>query len=93
MVFGAMRDKDLAAIAPQLFPLASELIFTAPHQARAFTPAELRESSGQARAHLIDEPAAAIDYALAAAAPGDVIFVTGSLYLVGEARAHLVRVG
>ena len=92
MVFGAMRDKDLHVIGPELFPLAQELIFTTPHQARAFRAEEIREISGEGRAHIIDSPADALAFALRAA-PNDVVFVTGSLYLVGEIRPLLGLVG
>lgn len=90
MVFGAMRDKDLSVIAPLLFPLADELILTAPDQSRAFTAEEIRQQSGEARARVT----ANVDEALAITAqaqPEDVVFVTGSLYLVGEARERLIR--
>jgi dihydrofolate synthase/folylpolyglutamate synthase len=89
IIFGAMSDKDLSVIAPLLFPLASELILTGVHQARAFLPEQIRDLSGAAHARL----APYIDDALAMvreASPGDVVFITGSLYLVGEARPLLV---
>ncbi len=89
MVFGAMRDKDLHVIGHTLFHLASELIFTSPDQARAFQAEEIREISGETRARI----APTVPDALAmieSAAPQDAVFITGSLYLVGEARALLV---
>ncbi len=89
MIFAAMRDKDLTVIGPTLFPLASELIFTTANQARAYTAAEIRALSGQARARVTAGVAEALAL-LDAAAPADVIFITGSLYLVGEARALLM---
>ncbi len=92
MVFGAMRDKDLHVIGPELFPLAQELIFTTPNQARAFHAQEIRDISGETRARLIDSPAEALAYALKAP-PEEVVFVTGSLYLVGEVRPLLGCVG
>jgi dihydrofolate synthase/folylpolyglutamate synthase len=85
MIFGAMRDKDLRAIGAELFPLAQELIFTTPHQTRAFHAEEIRAISGEARARVVDSPAEALGLALQAP-PEDVVFVTGSLYLVGEIR-------
>ncbi|MCX6630258.1 MAG: Mur ligase family protein, partial [Candidatus Solibacter sp.] len=89
LVFGAMRDKDLHAIAPLLFPLAAELIFTTPNQTRAFRTEEIRDLTAETRACLA--PSVPEAGALARqAAPGDVVFITGSLYLVGEARALLV---
>jgi dihydrofolate synthase / folylpolyglutamate synthase len=89
IIFGAMSDKDLSVIAPLLFPLASELILTGVHQARAFTPEQLRDLSAATHARLAPH----IHDALAMvreAAQGDAIFITGSLYLVGEARPLLV---
>lgn len=89
IIFGAMSDKDLSVIAPLLFPLASELILTGVHQARAFTPEQIRDLSGASHARLAPH----INDALALvsrAAPGDAVFITGSLYLVGEARPLLV---
>jgi dihydrofolate synthase/folylpolyglutamate synthase len=87
-----MRDKDLRVMGPELFPLAQELIFTTPNQARAFHAREIREISGETRAQVIDSPAEALALALKAP-PEDVVFVTGSLYLVGEIRALLGLVG
>jgi dihydrofolate synthase/folylpolyglutamate synthase len=89
IVFGAMRDKDLSVIGPLLFPLAAELIFTAPGQARAFSPEELRAVSGESRARLAATPREALRI-LEGAGAADVAFVTGSLYLVGEVRPLLV---
>jgi len=90
MVFGAMRDKDIGVIAPILFPLAAELILTAPDQARAFTASEIRDLSGEGRARVtanVAEALALIEHAR----PEDAVFITGSLYLVGEARGLLLR--
>ena len=92
MVFGAMRDKDLHVIGPELFPLAQQLIFTTPNQARAFHAREIREISGETRARVIDSPAEALAFALQAPEE-DVVFITGSLYLVGEVRALLGLMG
>lgn len=89
MLFAAMRDKDLSLIGPTLFPLAAELIFTTPNQARAFRAEEIRQLSGEARAHVTDTVPEALAL-LRNASPADAIFITGSLYLVGEARALLV---
>lgn len=89
MVFAAMRDKDLNVIGPLLFPLASEIVFTAPDQPRAFRPEELRELSGERRARIAATTADALRL-VEDAGPRDAVFVTGSLYLVGEARRLLM---
>jgi dihydrofolate synthase/folylpolyglutamate synthase len=89
MIFGAMRDKDLHVIGPLLFPLASELIFTTPNQSRAFQAEEIREISGYHQARLAPTVPEALAI-LEEARPEDAVFITGSLYLVGEARALLM---
>ncbi|MBI4875937.1 MAG: bifunctional folylpolyglutamate synthase/dihydrofolate synthase [Acidobacteria bacterium] len=90
LVYGAMRDKAVAEMAGILAPVAGEVILTAPAQARAVRPEVLRE--------LFDHPrrrtAAGLEEALALlseAGPQDAVFITGSLFLVGEARARLVQ--
>jgi dihydrofolate synthase/folylpolyglutamate synthase len=85
MIYGAMRDKSVDEIAGILFPLASELILTAPDNARALRPEALREIAG--RGHVAPSISAALDHARASVSEDDVIIITGSLFLVGEARA------
>jgi dihydrofolate synthase/folylpolyglutamate synthase len=89
LIYGAMRDKAVEEMAAILFPRAGHVIVTAPAQARALRPESIRSladhESIQVAANL---PAALALTALTA--PEDAIFVTGSLFLVGEARALLV---
>jgi len=88
LIYGAMRDKAVEEIGGILFPLAEEVIVTAPHQARAISPDVLRELSGHPRVRSAPDLAAALE--LVRGTPPDVsIFITGSLFLVAEARALL----
>jgi dihydrofolate synthase / folylpolyglutamate synthase len=90
LIFGAMRDKAVAEIAGILFPLAQQVIVTAPRQARALSPETMRDMAEHADVCV----AANLEEALASvrdAGPDDVVFVTGSLFLVAEARALLLR--
>jgi dihydrofolate synthase/folylpolyglutamate synthase len=85
LIYGAMRDKALAEVGGILFPQAQEVILTAPRQSRAIAPEALRG--------VVDHPnlrvAAHIEDALEMP-PGDAVtFITGSLFLVAEARAIL----
>lgn len=89
LVYGAMRDKAVAEMAGILFPLAHEVIATAPAQPRAVRPELIRELADHARMRTAADVREALALA-AAAGPEDVVFVTGSLFLVGEARALLV---
>lgn len=88
LIYGAMRDKAVEEIAGILFPHADEVIATAPRQSRAVDPDTIRALG--AHPHLRTAPD--LSTALTMARPGDpgrVIFVTGSLFLVGEAMALL----
>ena len=86
LIYGAMRDKSVEEITAILFPLADQVILVAPAQARAVRPRALLEMSDHPSMRAEASVAAAI-----ASARGDVIFLTGSLYLVGEARPLFVQ--
>jgi dihydrofolate synthase/folylpolyglutamate synthase len=86
LIFGAMRDKAVAEICGILFPLAEQVIVTAPHQARALAPETLREISDHPNLTVAPD----IEAALAIPTDADVTFVTGSLFLVAEARAAII---
>jgi dihydrofolate synthase/folylpolyglutamate synthase len=85
MIYGAMRDKAVDEIAGILFPHASELVLTAPDNPRALRPEALRELAG--RGHIAANISAAIELVRAKISEDDMIIITGSLFLVGEARA------
>jgi dihydrofolate synthase/folylpolyglutamate synthase len=88
LIYGAMRDKAVDEIAGLLFPRASAVILTTPAQPRAISAPLLAEMAAHhaRRSEVIPDPAQALARALQLAAPEDVIFITGSLYLVGDLR-------
>jgi dihydrofolate synthase / folylpolyglutamate synthase len=88
LIYGTMRDKAVAETAAILFPRASHVIVTAPQQARALRPETIRDLADHDCIQVAPDLPTALSLARAAAA-GDAIFVTGSLFLVGEARALL----
>ena len=91
LLYGALRDKAVDEVAGLLFPLALEVVLTAPATSRAISASQLEEIA----AHYANESTTiadaeeAIEYALSKASPDDVIFITGSLYLVGQLRHYL----
>jgi dihydrofolate synthase/folylpolyglutamate synthase len=91
IIFGAMRDKDVREVAETLFPLADELVLTAPTAPgnRALEPEALLAMAG--RGHTAPTIAAAYEYVLQHVTAEDVIIITGSLYLVGEARQLFLK--
>ena len=88
LIYGAMRDKAVEEIAGILFPLAWQVIVTAPRQSRALAPEALRDVA----AHPNLQVAARLEEALnlvRGAGDENAVFITGSLFLVAEARALL----
>jgi len=101
-VFGAMRDKDLAAILTRMAPLVDEWHFTdlpLPRAAKADDLVSLHASldckgPGPVGVHRHEDPAQALAAALAAADPADRIVVFGSFYTVGGVlKGGLPRLG
>ncbi len=90
LLYAALRDKAVDEVAGLLFPLASEVIFTEPRTPRAVSAKQLAEIAGHHAASfsLIPDAERALEHALAKAAPDDAIFITGSLYLVGQLRHY-----
>jgi dihydrofolate synthase / folylpolyglutamate synthase len=91
LVYGAMRDKAVDEIAGILFPYAHEVILTEPRQPRAISVPLLSEMTAHLASHrptIIRDPFQALDHALELARENDAVFVTGSLYLVGDLRTY-----
>jgi len=90
LIYAALRDKAVDEVTGLLFPNAAEVIFTAPNTSRAISATQLAEIAGHHAAHFCVIPDAehALEHALAEAAPQDAIFITGSLYLVGQLRHY-----
>jgi len=90
IIYAALRDKAVDEVAGLLFPHAAEVIFTAPDTSRAISAKQLAEIAGHHATHfsVIPEAERAFEHALAKAMPQDAIFITGSLYLVGQLRHY-----
>jgi dihydrofolate synthase / folylpolyglutamate synthase len=83
LIYGAMRDKAVAEMTAILFPAADRVIATAPAQERATRPETIRDLSGFPGV-LVTQT---VREAFRLAPGGGVTFVTGSLFVVAEARA------
>jgi dihydrofolate synthase/folylpolyglutamate synthase len=90
LIYGAMRDKAVDEIAGLLFPRADRILLTQPRQPRAISAPLLAELTSQygVPSEVTPDPAEALDRAMETAGPEDAIFVTGSLYLVGDLRKY-----
>ena len=84
-VVGVLNDKDLAAIADSLGPLAAKVVATRAKTPRAFEPGEIRRAfEGHAPVDIVPELREAVAKAIGSAAKEDVIVVAGSIYVAGE---------
>ncbi len=86
LAYGVMGDKAVEAMAAILFPLAERIIVTAPANSRAMPPEKI-PAPGARITHSVPE---ALEQ-LREAGPEVAIFITGSLFVVGEARQLLVQ--
>jgi dihydrofolate synthase/folylpolyglutamate synthase len=88
LVYSAMRDKAVDEIASLLFSRAEAVIFTMPRQPRAISASLLSEITGHFAKNsiVVPDPGEALERAMGFADPDGVVFVTGSLYLVGDIR-------
>ncbi|HSC45664.1 MAG TPA: folylpolyglutamate synthase/dihydrofolate synthase family protein [Candidatus Acidoferrum sp.] len=93
MIFGALRDKAVDEIAGILFPHAREVIFTEPRTTRSISAAQLAEIAGHhaAASSVVPDAEQALETVMAKVSGNDAIFITGSLYLVGQLRGRLLK--
>jgi dihydrofolate synthase/folylpolyglutamate synthase len=87
IVFGGMREKDCVGMIEALRPHATTMVLTRPSSSRAMDPDDLSVLvPGSVVRQRVED---AIEYAKDQAPADATVLVTGSLYLVGEARAFL----
>ena len=89
LVFGALADKRWQEMLRPLAPLCARRYYTEP---KGRAPAPLADLSAFAPGEGVADPREAVRRAVAASRPGDTVIVAGSLYLVGEIRAHLLGI-
>ncbi len=93
LIFGSMKDKDISEIGKTLFPKADKLILTTPDNPRAAKAEELFEflpaKFSSENVFTTEKVAEALEIAQKISSDNDLILVTGSLYLIGEAQKIL----
>lgn len=87
LVIGITGDKDVEGILAALMPVADEIIATMADHPRAARPQDLSAKLGplDVRARITLDVGSALDLAWSIAEPEDVICITGSLFVVGNA--------
>lgn len=91
LLFGVMRDKDVAEIAARLFPLAGKIVLTAAESERSANPAEIAAQLPEYRQryHYAATPQEALDMARTLAFPDGIVLAAGSLFLIGDLQRAL----
>lgn len=92
LVLGAMRDKDVSGMAMKLARLAEMIVCCRFENPRAMDPYQMIQETGFLGPAAVAEESVAdgIETALSHAGPDDLVCITGSLYVVAEARAHVL---
>ncbi|MEO0716020.1 MAG: cyanophycin synthetase [Planctomycetota bacterium] len=95
MIFGCAADKDVPGLLAKIDMGADKVIFTrAVDNPRASDPAELRrefEKTSTKMTQVADSLEEAVKIAVRATGRGDLIVVTGSFHLAGEAKRFLAE--
>ena len=88
LIFSCLRDKPLAEMAQILFPLFDQVIFAPIHSARAAAMADLMAAAASTGIAAVAAQSVAEALNLAKERAGEgVVVVSGSVYLVGDARS------
>jgi dihydrofolate synthase/folylpolyglutamate synthase len=87
LVFGALADKAWPAMLPILAPFARSRVYVPP-QGRAPAPTALLQKIAPGEA--VGSVSEALEHAVRHTPEGALIVVSGSMYLVGEARSELL---
>ena len=92
LVIGVLGSKDLAGIADVIGPRAALVVATRAHDPRAMSPEEVAAAfrPHTPNVRVVDDPVAAVEEALRAAGPTNLVCVAGSFHVAGPVRAHLV---
>ncbi|MDD5431704.1 MAG: bifunctional folylpolyglutamate synthase/dihydrofolate synthase [Candidatus Omnitrophica bacterium] len=86
LVLGISNDKDIKGICSKLNSLADRVIVTKANNPRAAMPIDLAKNFSNKKILLSDSVKEAVKLAITQAKNNDLILITGSLFVVGEAR-------
>ncbi|SMB92123.1 dihydrofolate synthase / folylpolyglutamate synthase [Desulfonispora thiosulfatigenes DSM 11270] len=94
IILGILEDKDQERILEQIIPLAKTFIVTKPANFRTDNwqnVAQIIKRKSSAQVIIEEQVESAINKANELTNKGDLICITGSLYLIGEAREYVLK--
>lgn len=91
-VVGILADKDYRGMLSELARVPCAIVATRPENVRAIEVAQIQSAARELgmECTAIAEVGAAVDHALSVAQGGELVCITGSHYVAGEARSHLL---
>lgn len=95
LVLGMLGDKERSKVVAELAPGAASVIVTRPNSPRAGDWQLLADEARKyvSRVDKVENIAGAVRAGMAMANPGDLVVITGSFYMVAEAREMLLGIG
>ncbi|MEW6034936.1 MAG: folylpolyglutamate synthase/dihydrofolate synthase family protein [Chloroflexota bacterium] len=89
LVIGTSLDKDIGGMVRELVPLFHNVIVTRSQHPRSVPPSVLAAEFSKygVESQVSETPPEAVSLAMSQAGPGDLVCVTGSLFVVGEVLA------
>jgi len=90
LVFGASEDKDIQGMFDELMPVVHELFLVKSFHPRAIEPEKLADMVRpyERPVHIVDHIPDAMEKAIQVAGHAQVVLVTGSIFVVAEARKY-----
>jgi dihydrofolate synthase/folylpolyglutamate synthase len=91
LIFGASEDKDIQGMLDELMPKVTDLITVKSFHPRAIDPDKLVEMAKKYNrsVHCVEHIPEAIEKALQTIGQGQLVLITGSIFVVAEARKFL----
>ena len=90
-IFGISSDKDIKGVSAEVDRVSDMMILSCSQNERAVSPGSLKEYFSKPRVEVRDSVNEALGLGLRIARKEDLILVTGSLYVVGEAMRFFVQ--
>jgi len=94
MVVGLSKDKDASAVARELSPIAKGIVVTKSNHARSMETESIEDAFWETGVPVRTEPTVndAIDRAINQTPKDGIVVITGSLFVVSEAREYLLGI-
>jgi len=90
LVIGVMKDKTIGDILREIAPAADYIIINKPNLERAAQPEVIMNEAKKygKQVKIVEDVKASVKYAKSLAGKKDMVLVTGSIYMLSEARAN-----